>query len=268
MKISICLLLLTVFRILPGLSQQRDSIKLFYSINEYRLSKTNKSKIDSVVSLLDVKKRLIVLGFADYLGTNKVNYLLSCQRAKNVRQYLLNSNADLSISAEGKGQIETFKKKNDGEPLNRRVDIIYYIDADQSSFENRIDSLSNLPVGAGIALDELTFEPGSHHLTPESFAYLKKLTQYLKINKNLSFEIQGHICCDYQHADGLDFDTGAYNLSINRAKEIYEYLLKNGIGSNRMKYTGVGNSQPKVYPELTPKDEWLNRRVNILITEK
>ena len=87
-------------------------------------------------------------------------------------------------------------------------------------------------------------------------------------NENIFFEIRGHICCDYNNPDGYDIDTREYGLSLSRAKYIYYYLLGNGIAKKRMRYTGVGSSKPKIYPEVTDRDRELNRRVEILVIAK
>jgi len=298
MNFRTCLLFMCFFKSFSVFCQHTDTVKIFYNINECKLSNSNKAKLDSLYDLFDHQNPLIVVrGFADYLGNKKSNYLLSWQRAETVKQYLLASNRNLFITTEGKGQIIAYDKVNkNGEPLNRRVEIIINrvsasareennnplpiknsplvklindsVGVAETKFGQKVNSLSNLDIGGSLNLEELTFEPGRHYLDPQSLSYLKTLTQYLAANKNITFEIRGHICCDYQHSDGYDFDTKTYNLSVNRAREIHQYLLKNGIDSNRMRYIGVGNTQPKVYPEITLIDQQLNRRVEIVVTGK
>ena len=229
-----------------------------------------------------------IIGFADYLGTEGFNKGLSNKRAEEVRKYVQSLNGTFKIYSLGKGQIlsEQLHTKT-GDPANRRVDIVfkkrnlaavsqgisksltvpvYYVN--EVRFRAKIDSLSITKVGKSIDFDELIFDPGSHHLAPEAIPLLKELTKYLAKHKNINFEIRGHICCDYQHSDGLDFDTKTLDLSVNRAKEIYEYFLANGISSKRMVYKGVGSAQPKIYPERSDKDEWANRRVEIIIINR
>ena len=46
---------------------------------------------------------------------------------------------------------------------------------------------------------------------------------------NLKIEIQGHICCQYDGKDGADLSTGIENSSVARAKNVYDYLIENGI---------------------------------------
>jgi len=139
---------------------------------------------------------------------------------------------------------------------------------DSKSFSEKINGLDKLAVGSSISLEELTFQPGRHFLNPEAVRYVDKLLKYLKKHPNIRFQILGHICCEVVNKDGEDFDTGEYTLSVNRAKFIYDYFVKSGISADRMTYKGLGHSQPKVFPERTEHDRYLNRRVEIMITGK
>ena len=68
--------------------------------------------------------------------------------------------------------------------------------------------------------------------------------------------------------DGMDGQTWTSNLSVNRAKAIYDYLIEQGIAASRLSYKGLGNTQPKRFPERTPLDEQANRRVEVRIVKK
>jgi len=87
-------------------------------------------------------------------------------------------------------------------------------------------------------------------------------------NPTLEIEIHGHICCMAGPEDGLDIDTKTEDLSVNRARAIYEYLIKNGIEPQRLKYKGFGHSRPLIYPEDTEERRTTNRRVEIKIVKK
>ena len=56
----------------------------------------------------------------------------------------------------------------------------------------------------------------------------------------MKVEIQGHVCCTGSKADGLDTDTGYPNLSENRARAVYNFLIENGIDKSRLRYKGSG----------------------------
>ena len=127
--------------------------------------------------------------------------------------------------------------------------------------------IEELNKGESIALEGLTFEPGRHIMTQHSVQIIYKLLKTLEQNPGLKIEIQGHVCCDDGYEDGFDYDSRDRNLSTNRAKAVYEFLVKKGIDPNRLQYRGFGHSKPKVFPEKNPGDEQTNRRVEILILE-
>lgn len=263
-----------------------DTVRLFYGINHWRLADTDKPKIKKLADSADQTQPVTIKGFADYLGGKTHNRLLSQKRANMVKNYLHLRGRNLLITASGEGQIPAGGRKDkNGEPMNRRVEIIYSkiavpkdtvavkpvndsLAALLARFSRKIDSLSLQTIGKGISLDELTFVSNRHRLEPEAQPFLEILAQYLKVNKGLVFEIRGHVCCIDPRGDGYDSDEDTYNLSVNRAKEIYKYFLKSGIDGRRMTYKGVGATQPKVYPERSPRDRQLNRRVEIIILNK
>ena len=65
---------------------------------------------------------------------------------------------------------------------------------------------------------------------------------------------QGHVCC-----------ANNYMLSQERAIAIANYLVKNGVSSNRITYSAYSNSRPLV-PEIDDESRQKNRRVEILVT--
>ena len=102
----------------------------------------------------------------------------------------------------------------------------------------------------------------------ESKENLRVLLNTMLANKTLRIQIRGHVCClpDYQ-ADAMDQDTYTEDLSLQRAKEIYLYLVDNGVEPERMTFIGLGGKYPKVR-EITESDKTQNRRVEIKILSK
>jgi outer membrane protein OmpA-like peptidoglycan-associated protein len=96
-----------------------------------------------------------------------------------------------------------------------------------------------------------------------------ELGTVMKKNPTLEIAVEGHICCNKDSTDGLDIGTRTLNLSVNRAKEICNYLWQNGIASNRLQYKGFAHQNPLVpYPEKTEEERTKNRRVEIKILKK
>lgn len=98
----------------------------------------------------------------------------------------------------------------------------------------------------------------SYSLTDQSKASLNQLISVLNKYPDTNLEVQGH-------TDNTG--TAEYNqkLSVQRAESVANYLLANGISSNRVTTRGFGMTAPK-YSNDTPDGRAQNRRVEFLIT--
>lgn len=269
-----------------GLFSQKktDTLRLYYEINEAS-SELNYSRIDSAIKALKGKYAdVAIYGFADFLHHSDYNAMLSKERALYVKNYLLKKSKPSQFNVyacEGKGEVNSQDNGNkEGEPKQRRVDVYFEpvvtinVADDkletpkekESAIENK--NIEELNTGESMSLDGLGFEPGRHYVLKSSEPVLQKLLQTLKQNKSIKIEIQGHVCCTQNGADGMDLDTREMKLSENRAKAIYDYLVNKGISKNRLSYKGFGRTKPKFELELTPEEEQANRRVEIMILEK
>ena len=83
--------------------------------------------------------------------------------------------------------------------------------------------------------------------------------QTIAANVDFSFVIQGHVCCTEGTLDAVDKKTNKRNLSVARAKFVYDYFIKNGVDKSRMSYEGLAHKFP--LGGSADKD----RRVEILI---
>ena len=90
--------------------------------------------------------------------------------------------------------------------------------------------------------------------------YKNKIAEVLKSRKGVYFTIQGHVCCTQNSRDAMDKQTRKRNLSVARAKYIYDYLAKQGVDKRRMKYKGMR----RLFP--LGGDPKFDRRVEIVIT--
>ncbi|MEJ5267721.1 MAG: OmpA family protein [Bacteroidales bacterium] len=117
-----------------------------------------------------------------------------------------------------------------------------------------------------IKLNNINFVGGTPNFLPESKDALVELLFVMKKYPELKIEIQGHICCqDPEAGDGWDMVNENYNLSLNRAKAVYDYLVINGISTDRLRYKGFAATK-KLYPEETNEfQRSQNRRVEIQI---
>lgn len=121
--------------------------------------------------------------------------------------------------------------------------------------------LRPLRPGTKIPIPDLYFDGGSAKILETSFPGLKKITEVLNHNPDLYIEIGGHINMPY--AAKVPRQSEDFQLSYNRAKAVYEYLVRDGIDPKRLRYEGYGNWE-MLYPKALTKEQKLqNRRVEI-----
>lgn len=119
---------------------------------------------------------------------------------------------------------------------------------------------------ATVSLPNLIFQGSTHYFLSISERVLRALLKVMKTRTDIEIELQGHVCCNPPGVDAFDIGTGKKNLSIMRAKAVYDYLIAGGISASRMRYRGFGSSK-RLYPEEKNSNEkMLNRRVEVLIT--
>lgn len=99
--------------------------------------------------------------------------------------------------------------------------------------------LQPIDTGMAVELKNVFFETAKYDLKPESVVELDKLVSFMKKNKNLKIEIAGH-------TDNVGDKKTNQLLSQNRAKSVYEYLIKKSIEAERLSFKGYGDSKPKV----------------------
>ena len=206
-----------------------------------------------------------IYGYCDWKGSSSYNDTLSLKRVAEVYQYLKNSGIKVLPNYEMIGFGKDFDQSRD-QWENRKV-VVYYsenpppktVAADSLSLENRIRRSKN---GDKIKLENINFYNMSARIVPQSQPILYQLLCALEDNPKLRIEIQGHICCQ------TDKDTDLTYLSTQRARAIYNYLLRKKINRNRLSYKGFGNTQP-IYPipEKSEAERDANRRVEIQIVE-
>ncbi|GIV41465.1 MAG: cell envelope biogenesis protein OmpA [Vicingaceae bacterium] len=111
--------------------------------------------------------------------------------------------------------------------------------------------------GKTYTLHDILFPTNSYELDQKSYYVLDAFADFLKQNKDLKIEIQGH-------TDNVGDDDFNMALSENRARVVYEYLLKKGIPAERMTYKGYGETRP-VASNATEEGRAKNRRTEFLI---
>ena len=117
--------------------------------------------------------------------------------------------------------------------------------------------LSPTKVGEIMQLANVFYEVDSWQLKKESMTELNNLAALLSENKNLAMEIGG-----YTDSTG----SVQYNMALSekRALSVVDYLIRQGISSDRLKYKGYGNTSP-LGDNVTLEGRRLNRRTEAKI---
>ncbi|MCE7954122.1 MAG: hypothetical protein DYH00_00480 [Bacteroidetes bacterium CHB6] len=117
--------------------------------------------------------------------------------------------------------------------------------------------LKPLKEGSTMDLNNIFFDTNSATLKPESKAELDKLVAFIKSNAIAKIEVGGH-------TDNVGDDKSNQTLSENRAKAVYDYLIKSGIEALRLTSKGYGETKP-VADNTTEDGRAKNRRTEITI---
>jgi len=255
-----------------------DTLNLHFDYNRADLTVASKQAL-SQWKESHAGTAIVLRGHCDFRGSHAYNDALSQRRVAAVRDYLLSSgfSAENISNSEALGERSPLNTNSNEEEMaaNRRVELIWkppvvsVVSPDTIStvtqLRNQIDSLKE---GESIRLPHVNFYGGRHVFLPESLAALDALLKVMQDHPTMQVEIQGHICCFRGEIDGFDHDSNDYNLSINRAKAVQTFLIRNGIDPLRLSARGFGGTQPLVSPERTEDDRTANRRVEIKILKK
>lgn len=247
---------------------------ILFDIGSHAIPAQGIAQIDSLVynEILYPGIKLSLVGYADYIGDTASNMLLSQRRAENVKAYLISMGfKDTDLKAvQWKGEITAADTNSkDGIPKDRRVDIVIEKPLESGAKKEFVNDFSKLKVNSIVRLNIFFFEM-THRYRDESEKELESLYKFLKKHETIKVRIEGHICCgnwDRPKEDGYDLDTKTQKLSLNRAKAVYEYLIKKGISPEQMSYIGFAFTNP-LYSEKNQWEKDQNKRVEVRIVSK
>jgi outer membrane protein OmpA-like peptidoglycan-associated protein len=273
----------------------QEQFALFFDSNKFELNSKEQARLTTWISENKNNKIVAIHGFTDEDGTNGFNDTLAQNRVNfifNVVKSQIKIREDFKTRSFG----ESFQQsKNKAE--NRKVLVYYILEKDipredeilgikkevvaeepkpdieypeklvfdnpngtQSEFKlDRafMNKIGHAKAGEKLKIDNLNFIINTFAVVPESRGKLYELLLVLRSNPTLKIEIQGHLCC--MPVDRTD-------LSTQRAKAIYNFLVANDVYRARLSYKGFGSTDP-IYPlpEKDEKERAANRRVEILI---
>ena len=286
-----------LFLIVTNLLLSQEKFTVYFDSNKFELNSKENAKVNTWIAENKNNKILAIHGFTDEDGTNGFNDTLAQKRVNFIFNSVKNQikiREDFKTRSFG----ESFNQSKD-KAENRRVVIYYILEKDLARedeilgikkeiveekpipeivypeklvFENpngtksefKLDrafmkKVNEAKAGEKLKIDNLNFVINTYGVVNESRGKLYELLLVLQKNPSLKIEIQGHLCC--MPVDRTD-------LSTQRAKAVYNFLVANDIYRARLSYKGFGSKQP-IYPlpEKDEKERVANRRVEILIIE-
>lgn len=253
--------LVFVFFPLICFSQYNIEHSVYFETDKFVLPKTEEIRLYKFIGSLSKESLLEIeiSGFCDDVGAETYNLVLSENRAKAIESVfsILSFFPEKIVSVDGKGEVllNLFPSENTEimRSLNRRVDVVVSY-KDTSTPAAIVEAPQN-----AVVLENVHFITGYSYLTRDSKTVLNNLAETLK-KETYSFLIQGHVCCTEGQNDAIDRKTDIKNLSVARAKYVYDFLLEKGVDKKRMSYEGLARKFP--LGGSSDKD----RRVEIVIS--
>ena len=130
-------------------------------------------------------------------------------------------------------------------------------DISNTIIKEKVIETEEIKKGNAFTLNDILYESNSSQLKETSKIVLDGFIDWLKKSKDIKIEIQGH-------TDDIGPNKSNLALSMDRAFNVMEYLLINGIEKERLSFKGYGETNPKV-PNNSTKSRAINRRTDFLI---
>jgi outer membrane protein OmpA-like peptidoglycan-associated protein len=190
---------------------------------------------------------------------------------------ILDAEIDLINLADGKTESATIADKITGEyllVLNEQTEYALEVRKKGYAFKSmrfdysqkkaddlkpiEMDILLNpIEKGTIFVLNNIFFDSGKWDLREKSKSELDELVRFMQDNPLVRGEISGH-------TDNVGEKKSNQELSLKRAKSVYDYLLRGGIDAKRLTFKGYGDSQPTA-PNDSDENRQLNRRIEFKI---
>ena len=275
------IVILLCFQTCIVLAQMQYTHEVYFNTDEHIVPKTEENRLLLFISKLqDIEiESVAIYGFCDDVGADSYNLVLSQKRADAIKTVFSNNEISESLitNVDGKGEIllKIVNEKNvlKIRGLNRKVEIIVKEKAPEPELpktESTPEKVKeptiteqikgDVKVGDKITFKNILFKTGYSTVVPKSKKVLDDIAKALIEREDIYFTIQGHVCCTKYTRDAIDKRTKQRNLSVARAKYVYDYFARKGVDKKRMRYLGMRRKFP------LGGDPKFDRRVEILIT--
>ena len=238
-------------------AQTGNTHVVYFETGQYEVPEIETNRLVLFIqSLKDIEiERIAIYGFCDDRGSDSYNLILSQDRANAIKKIFSGFGVDdnLISNVDGKGEVLLRVISSDNlniiRGLNRKVEInvVYKITGTKGVVKDEKEYRflnDKLKVGDKITLENILFKTGYSYIVEESVPVLEMMADALRERDDIYFTIEGHVCCTKNARDAVDRKTGKRNLSLARAKYIYDYLVQKGVKRTRMRYVGLKNKYP------------------------
>ena len=238
-------------------AQTGNTHVVYFETGQYEVPEIETNRLVLFIqSLKDIEiERIAIYGFCDDRGSDSYNLILSQDRANAIKKIFSGFGVDdnLISNVDGKGEVLLRVISSDNlniiRGLNRKVEInvVYKITETKGVVKEEKEYRflnDKLKVGDKITLENILFNTGYSYIVEESVPVLEMMADALRERDDIYFTIEGHVCCTKNARDAVDRKTGKRNLSLARAKYIYDYLVQKGVKRTRMRYVGLKNKYP------------------------
>lgn len=214
---------------------------IFFLGNSDNLSTEAEPELDRLVIFMEKYPEMTIK-----LGSG------SEDRAEKMKAYLLEK------GVEGERIIPT-KNETDHNDFS----IISLVEYDKTvqrrgNFEANLDP-TQLEKGQIFRLNNTFFPADSSYITKHAAKELSRLQEFLIENPSVVIEIGGH-------TNGLPEDDYCDQLSMERAKNVAQYLTEKGVSSQQVRHKGYGKRQP-IATNKTLRGRQRNQRVEMKVLE-
>ena len=120
--------------------------------------------------------------------------------------------------------------------------------------------VKKVKVGEAYKLHDIRYATDRFHLNQESINMMGEFAEYLKANPKMKVAIHGH-------TDNVGSPADNMKLSEDRAKAVYDILVKAGVSTSRLAYKGFGETKP-IKSNSNSEGRAANRRTEFVITAK
>lgn len=131
------------------------------------------------------------------------------------------------------------------------------------------EKLQKINIKRKVSFDKIHFYGNVARFLPSAGPHLREVLRLAKSKDIAAMELVGHVNYPYYHnqndSSQIKFN---FQLSFNRAKAVYNYLVANGINGAIITYKGVSNTEMKFPMARREYEMQQNRRVEVLILEE